>query len=146
MRLRRVGEVGTEPGLYQGYVRIWGGTGQVKTASIVIGDGTFGAGSFFQLRSDFAYTNNSDLPTVPLSNSVSGGTGSGYAQYHSTASERWSSIARFRSTNSVAQISIMFRKTSSNTTSTYLYILAQGDGGPRYLQNVEYSFYRFSET
>ena len=146
MRLRRVGEVGTEPGLYQGYVRIWGGTGQVKTASIVIGDGTFGSGSFFDLRNDFAYTNNSDLPTVPLSNSVSGGTGSGYAQYHSTASERWSSIARFKGTNSVAQISIMFRKTSSNTTSTYLYILAQGDGGPRYLQNVEYSFYRFSET
>lgn len=146
MRLKRVGEVGTEPGLYQGYVRIWGGTGQVKTASIVIGDGTFGSGSFFDLRSDFAYTNNDNEPTVPLSNTVSGGTGSGDAQYHSTASERWSSIARFKGTNSVAQISIMFRKTSSNTTPTYLYILAQGDGNYRYLQNVEYSFYRFSET
>ena len=67
MRLKQVGAIGTEPGFYQGYVRIWGSSGQVKTASIVIGDGTFGSGSSFDLRSDIEYTNNSNSPTLPLS-------------------------------------------------------------------------------
>lgn len=145
MRLLDVAVVGYEPGFYQGYVRIWGGTGQVKTASIVIGDGTYGFGSSFDLRNDIEYFNNSDSPTVPMSSTTSGGTSTGDAQYHSTASERWSSIARFSSTNSIAQLTIMFRKTSANTVPTRLFILAQGDGGPRYLQNVEYSFHRLTE-
>ena len=145
MRLKQVGTIGTEPGFYQGYVRIWGSTGQVKTASIVIGDGTYGFGSSYQLRSDVAYTNNTNNPTLPLSSTTSGGTSTGFAQYHSTAAENWSSIARFQSTNSVAQLTVMFRKTSANTVPTKLYILAQGDGGPRYLQNVEYSFHRLTE-
>jgi len=146
MRLLDVAIVGYEPGFYQGYVRIWGGTGQVKTASIVIGDGTYGSGSSYQLRNDIQYTNNSSTPTLPLSSTTSGGTSTGYAQYHSTAAENWSSIARFSSTNSVAQLTVMFRKTSANTVPTRMYILAQGDGGPRYLQNVEYSFHRLTET
>jgi len=145
MRLKQVGAIGTEPGFYQGYVRIWGSSGQVKTASIVIGDGTFG-GSGNQLRNDISYTNNSNSPTLPLSSTTSGGTSTGFAQYHSTASENWSSIARFQSTNSVAQLTVMFRKTSANTVPTNLYILAQGDGGLRFLENVEYSFHRLSEV
>ena len=138
-RLKQIGDIGTEAGIYTGFVRIWGGTGQVKTASIVIGDGTFGSGSSYELRSDIEYVNLGDLITIPLADT-------GYAQYHSGGSETWSPIARFRSTYSVAQIAITFRKTSNTSKTSRLYILAQGDGGPRYLQYVEYGFYRFSEA
>jgi len=139
MRLKQIGNIGTQEGIYTGFVRIWGGTGQVKTASIVIGDGTYGYGSSYELRSDITYVNLGDLITIPLADT-------GYAQYHSGGSETWSPIARFRSTYSVAQIAITFRKTSNTSKTSKLYILAQGDGGPRYLQYVEYGFYRFSES
>jgi len=140
-RLKRVGAIGTEPGIYTGYVRVFGGTGQVKNLSIVIGDGTFGAGSTFQLRNDFDYdegTVNGTSNSVPISTT-------GYAQYVSGGSKFWCKIDRFNSVYAVAQQTIMFRKTSSNATTTYLYIEAEGDGGTRYLSSVEYAFYRFTE-
>ena len=140
-RLKRVGAIGTEPGIYTGYVRVFGGSGQVKNLSIVIGDGTFGTGVSFQLRNDFDYDEGTQDGT---SNSVPIAT-TGYAQYVSGASKYWSKIDRFNSTYAIAQQTIMFRKTSSNSTTTYLYIEAEGDNGTRYLTNVEYAFYRFTE-
>jgi hypothetical protein len=140
-RLKRVGAIGTEPGIYTGYVRVFGGSGQVKNLSIVIGDGTFGAGSFYQLRNDFDYdegTVNGTSNSVPISTT-------GYAQYVSGGSKFWCKIDRFNSIYAIAQQTIMFRKTSSNSTTTYLYIEAEGDGNFRYLTNVEYAFYRFTE-
>ena len=138
MRLIHVADIGTATGIYSGYVRIFGSNGQVKTLSVVIGDGTFGSGSSYELRSDFAYANNSSM-NVPIADS-------GSAQYHSGQSQYWSAIDRFNSTNHMVQLDVSVRKTSNTSSTMALYILAQGDGSNRYLSSVQYAFYRFSEA
>lgn len=136
-RLKQVAAIGTEPGIYHIMCRIFGSTGQVKTLSIVAGDGTFGAGASFELRNDFAYSDGPD-PTIPTADQ-------GYAQYHSGQSQYWSAINRFDGTNEMAQKDFLVRKVSSTSRTLRLYILAQGDGGTRYLSSVQYGVYRFSE-
>ena len=138
MRLVHVADIGTATGIYSGYVRVFGSNGQVKTLSIVIGDGSYGSGSSFDLRSDFAYSNNSNM-NVPIADS-------GSAQYHSGQSQFWSAIDRFNSTNHMVQLDVSVRKTSSTSSTMALYILAQGDGSNRFLSSVQFAFYRFSEA
>lgn len=138
MRLVHVADIGTATGIYSGYVRVFGSNGQVKTLSIVIGDGSYGSGSSFDLRSDFAYSNNSSMD-VPIADS-------GSAQYHSGQSQFWSAIDRFNSTNHMVQLDVSVRKTSSTSSTMALYILAQGDGSNRFLSSVQFAFYRFSEA
>ncbi len=124
LRLKRVGSIGTDPGIYQGYVRVFGGSGQVKTLSIVVGDGSYGAGSSYDLRNDFAYdegSQNGNANSVPIA-------ATGDAQFVSGASKYWSKIDRFNSTYAIAQLSFSFKKTSSSSTTTYLYILARVTG------------------
>lgn len=137
MRLLKVADIGTEAGVYHIMCRVFGSTGQVKTLSIVAGDGTFGAGSSFELRSDFAYTDGTQ-PTIPTADQ-------GYAQYHSGQSQYWSAIDRFDSANEMVQKDFIVRKVSNTSRTLRLYILAQGDGSNRYLSNVQYGVYRFSE-
>jgi len=136
-RLKLVADLGTEAGVYHIFCRVFGSTGQVKTLSIVAGDGTFGSGASFELRSDIEYSDDS-APTIPTADQ-------GYAQYHSGNSEYWSAIARFDSTNEMVQKDFMVRKTSGTSRTLRLYINAQGDGNNRYLSNVQYGFYKFSE-
>tara|TARA_R100001460_G_scaffold3167_8_gene9636 strand:- start:74 stop:2119 length:2046 start_codon:yes stop_codon:yes gene_type:complete len=138
MRLIHVADIGTATGIYSGYVRIFGSNGQVKTLSVVIGDGSYGAGSSFDLRSDFAYQNNVNM-NVPIADS-------GSAQYHSGQSQFWSAIDRFNSTSHMVQLDVSVRKTSSTSSTMALYILAQGDGNFRFLSSVQFAFYRFSEA
>ena len=68
----------------------------------------------------------------------------GGLQYHSNRAEYWAGIARFQTTNAIAQISVTFIKRSANTVPTHLYVHAQGDGGTRYLTSVEYAFQRLA--
>ena len=150
MRVKEVGTIGTEPGIYTGYVRVFGGSGQVKTLEVVVSDSTFGSGSgstpasFGILRNNFEYdsgSENGDSNQIPIAN-----TGNGFAQYTSGASKYWSRVDRFTQTYSIAQISFSFRKTSANSVTSKLYVNAQGDGNSRSLTRVEYAFYRFSES
>ena len=139
MRLAQIGEIGTERGIYMGYVRVFGGNGQVKTLSIAIGDGTYstsGSGTQMSGAAD-AYDNNPNTGTLPMADT-------GGLQYHSNRAEYWAGIARFESTTAIAQISVTFKKISANTIPTHLYIHAQGDGGTRFLTSVEYSFQRLA--
>ena len=138
MRVKRVGEIGTEPGLYSGFVRVKGGSGQVKTLEVAAGDGTFGTGASFDIRDDIEYDSGSldgSTTQLPLADT-------GSMQYVSGASKYWSRVDRFRFTHSIAQISFHFRKRSSNSTTAYLYVNAQGDGNNRLLGSVEYAFTR----
>lgn len=137
MRLLKVADIGTEPGVYHIMCRVFGSSGQVKTLSIVAGDGTFGSGFSYELRSDLAYTDGT-TPTIPTADQ-------GYAQYHSGQSQYWSAIDRFDSTNEMVQKDFIVRKVSTTSRTLRLYILAQGDGSNRYLSNVQYGVYRFSE-
>ena len=137
MRLKKVADLGTDAGLYHIYCRVFGGSGQVKTLSIVAGDGTFGTGTSFELRDDFEYTDgaSSTLTTQDI----------GHTQYHSGQSQYWSAVNRFNGTNDMVQKDFIVRKTSDSSRTLRLYILAQGDGSNRQLSNVQYGFYRFSE-
>jgi len=137
MRLAQVGEIGTEPGIYQGYVRVFGGSGQVKTLSIAAGDGTYGGAGNQLLSTGNAYDNGPNSSTLPMADQ-------GGLQYHSNRAEYWAGIARFQTTNAIAQISVTFIKRSANSVPTHLYVHAQGDGGTRYLTSVEYSFQRLA--
>ena len=139
MRLIKVADLGTAPGLYHIYCRVFAGNRQVKSLSIVAGDGTFGAGSSYELRSDFAYDDDG-TPTIPTANI-------GYSQYHSGQSQYWSAIDRFQSTgtNAMVQKDFMVRKESSTSRTLRLYLLAQGDSNGAQLDNVQYGVYKFSE-
>jgi len=137
MRLLKVADIGTEPGVYHIMCRVFGGNGQVKTLSIVAGDGTYGTGTGYELRNDFAYSDG-PTPSIPTANE-------GYAQYHSGQSQYWSAIDRFDSTNEMVQKDFIVRKVSSTSRTLKLFILAQGDGNNRQLSNVQYGVYRFSE-
>ena len=137
MRLAQVGEIGTEPGIYMGYVRVFGGNGQVKTLSIAAGDGTYGSSGTDLLSGGGVYNNAPNSSTLPMADT-------GGLQYHSNRAEYWAGIARFQTTNAIAQISVTFIKRSGSSVPTNLYVHAQGDNGTRYLTKVEYSFQRLA--
>jgi hypothetical protein len=137
MRLKKVADLGTATGIYHIYCRVFGGNGEVKTLSIVAGDGTYGTGSSFELRDDFAYSDGS-TPTIPTADE-------GSAQYHSGQTQFFSAIDRFDSTNEMVQKDFIVRKVSNTSRTLRLYVLAQGDGNNKQLSNVQYGFYRFSE-
>ena len=137
MRLAQVGEIGTERGIYMGYVRVFGGSGQVKTLSIACGDGTYGSSGTQLLNTGNAYSNDPNSGTLPMADI-------GGLQYHSNRAEFWAGIARFQTTNAIAQIPVTFIKRSSTSAPAHVYVHAQGDGGTRYLLSVEYAFQRLA--
>ena len=136
MTVREVGSIGTQPGLYDGYVRINGSDTQVKTLSFFIGDGTFGSGSEIDSTSN-TYNNGPNTQNLPM-------VDIGGVQYHSNRAEAWAGIERFRTAQATAQIAVTFRKRSGTSRTAKLYILAQGDGGARSLDSVEYAFTRLA--
>ena len=104
--------------------------------SFFIGDGTFGSGAEIESAGN-TYNNapiTQNLPMVDV----------GGVQYHSNRAVAWSGIDRFQTTQAVCQLSVSFRKRSGTSRTAKLYILAQGDGGTRFLNNVEYAFSRTS--
>ena len=137
MRLLKVADIGTASGVYHIMCRVFGSTGEVKTLSIVAGDGTYGSGSSFELRNDIEYTDGTS-PTIPTADQ-------GFAQYHSGQSQYWSAIDRFNGTNEMVQKDFLVRKISGTSRTLRLYILAQGNGSNRQLSNVQFGVYRFSE-
>jgi hypothetical protein len=139
MRLKKVADIGTATGIYHIFCRVFGGSGQVKTLSIVAGDGTYGTGFSFELRDDFAYgVDQLFALNLPIANQ-------GYAQYNSGQAQTWSGVDRFDSTYKMVQKDFMIRKISGTSRTLSVYILAQGDGNNRQLSNVQLGFYKFSE-
>ena len=136
MTVREVGSIGTLPGIYDGYVRITGSDTQVKTLSFFIGDGTFGNGSEID-SSAGTYNNAPNSQNLPMADV-------GGVQYHSNRAEAWAGIARFQTAQATAQLAVTFRKRSNTDRTAKLYILAQGDGGARALESVEYAFTRLA--
>ena len=138
MRLLKVADIGTTPGVYHIMCRVFGGSGQVKTLSVVVGDGTYGTGASFELRNDFSYSNAAFATDLIIADQ-------GYAQFNSGQSQHWSGVDRFDSTYKMVQKDVLVRKVSSASRTLKLFILAQGDGNSRQLSNVQYGVYRFSE-
>ncbi len=136
MTVREVGSIGTLPGLYDGYVRINGSDTQVKTLSFFIGDGTFGSGAEIESATN-TYNNAPNTQNLPMADV-------GGVQYHSNRAEAFAGIARFQTAQATAQLAVTFRKRSNTDRTAKLYILAQGDGGARALDSVEYAFIRMA--
>ena len=136
MTVREVGSIGTKPGLYDGYVRITGSDTQVKTLSFFIGDGTFS--STGEIDSDAGtYNNAPNSQNLPMADI-------GGVQYHSNRAGAWAGIDRFQPAQATAQLAVTFRKRSDTGRTAKLYVLAQGDGGARTLDSVEYAFTRLA--
>ena len=136
MTVREVGSIGTKPGLYDGYVRITGSDTQVKTLSFFIGDGTFS--STGEIDSDGGtYNNAPNSQNLPMADI-------GGVQYHSNRAGAWAGIDRFQTAQATAQLAVTFRKRSDTGRTAKLYVLAQGDGGARTLDSVEYAFTRLA--
>ena len=136
MTVREIGSIGTQPGLYDGYVRINGSDTQVKTLSFFIGDGTFGNGSEIDNQNG-TYNNAPNSQNLPMADV-------GGVQYHSNRAGAWAGIDRFQTAQATAQLAVTFRKRSGTSRTAKLYVLAQGDTTAKSLDSVEYAFIRMA--
>jgi len=127
-RYAQITSIGSGAGFYQGYVRLIGGTGQVKTIHLLFSDGTV----------DTTETSGG-TDTAELTDSSSG------VVYRTPDIEHLNtSIVQSRLTSSAdtANIPIAFRHTGSGTVTCYIY--GQGDGGTRQIGSADVRFVKFS--
>jgi len=127
-RYAQITSVGSGAGFYQGYVRLVGGTGQVKTIHLLFSDGTVNTTE-----------TSGGTDTAELTDSSSG------VVYRTPNIEHLNtSITESRLTSSAdtANIPIAFRHTGSGTVTCYIY--GQGDGGTRQIGSADVRFVKFS--
>ena len=129
-RYAEITTVGTGAGLYQGYVRLVGGTGQVKTIHLLFSDGTV----------DTTVTSGGS-DTAELLDSSSG------VVYRTPDIEHLNTSitqSRLISSADTANIPIVFRYTGSSAVKCYIY--GQGDGGVRQIGSADVRFVKFSAS
>ena len=127
-RYAQITSVGSGAGFYQGYVRLVGGTGQVKTIHLLFSDGTV----------DTTETSGG-TDTAELTDSSSG------VVYRTPDIEHLNTSivqSRLISSADTANIPIAFRHTGSGTVTCYIY--GQGDGGVRQIGSADVRFVKFS--
>ena len=120
--------VGTGAGLYQGYVRLVGGTGQVKTIHLLFSSGTV----------------NTTVTSGGTDTTALTDTSSGVVYKTPDIVHLNTSITESRLTSSAdtANLPIVFRHTGSGTVKCYIY--GQGDGGARQIGSADVRFVKFS--
>jgi len=129
-RYAEITTVGTGAGFYQGYVRLVGGTGQVKTIHLLFSDGTV----------DTTVTSGGS-DTAELLDSSSG------VVYRTPDIEHLNTSitnSRLISSADTANLPIAFRYTGSGTIKCYIY--GQGDGGTRQIGSADVRFVKFSAS
>ena len=129
-RYAEITTVGTGAGLYQGYVRLVGGTGQVKTIHLLFSDGTV----------DTTVTSGGS-DTAELLDSSSG------VVYRTPDIEHLNTSiteSRLISSADTANIPIVFRYTGSSAVKCYIY--GQGDSGVRQIGSADVRFVKFSAS
>ena len=129
-RYAEVTTVGTGAGLYQGYVRLVGGTGQVKTIHLLFSDGTVNT-----------TVTSGGTDTAALTDSSSG------VVYKTPDIEHLNTNivqSRLLSSADTANLPIVFRYTGSGTVKCYIY--GQGDGGARQIGSADVRFVKFSAS
>lgn len=129
-RYAEITTVGSGAGFYQGYVRLVGGNGQVKTIHLLFSDGTV----------DTTVTSGGS-DTAELLDSSSG------VVYRTPDIEHLNtSITESRLTSSAdtANIPIAFRYTGSSTVKCYIY--GQGDSNSRQIGSADVRFVKFSAS
>jgi len=129
-RYAEITTVGTGAGLYQGYVRLVGGNGQVKTIHLLFSDGTVNT-----------TVTSGGTDTAELLDSSSG------VVYRTPDIEHLNtSITESRLTSSAdtANIPIVFRYTGSGTVKCYIF--GQGDSNSRQIGSADVRFVKFSAS
>ena len=129
-RYAQITSVGSGAGFYQGYVRLVGGTGQVKTIHLLFSDGTVNTTE-----------TSGGTDTAELTDSSSG------VVYRTPDIEHLNTSivqSRLLSSADTANIPIAFRYTGSGTVTCYIY--GQGDGGTRQIGSADVRFVKFSAS
>jgi hypothetical protein len=129
-RYAEITTVGTGAGFYQGYVRLVGGNGQVKTISLLFSDGTV----------DTTVTSGGSDTAELLDGS------SGVVYRTPDIQHLNTSITESRLTSSAdtANLPIAFRYTGSGTVKCYIY--GQGDANFRQIGSADVRFVKFSAS
>ena len=138
-RFAFVTNVGSGAGFYQGYVRLIGGTGQVKTISMLFSDGTHGASSAFQINTTET-SGGTDI--LPLTDNASNPF-----RYPTPLLEKLPGLiadSRLTSSSDTANIPIAFRYTGSGTVK--LFIHAQGNSNSLQIGSCDARFVKFSSS
>lgn len=129
-RYAEITTVGTGAGFYQGYVRLVGGNGQVKTIHLLFSDGTV----------DTTVTSGGSDTAELLDGS------SGVVYRTPDIQHLNTSITESRLTSSAdtANLPIAFRYTGSGTVKCYMY--GQGDANFRQIGSADVRFVKFSAS
>ena len=131
--------VGSGAGFYQGYVRLKGGNGEVKTISLLFSDGTFGTGSGFQINTQVT---SGGTDTTKLTDSDSGPFR--YVTPDLSKLPGLISESRLISSSDTANIPFAFRYTGTGTVNLFVY--GQGDSNSRQIGSVDARFVKFSAS
>ena len=129
-RYAEITTVGSGAGFYQGYVRLVGGNGQVKTIHLLFSDGTV----------DTTVTSGGS-DTAELLDSSSG------VVYRTPDIEHLNTNiteSRLTSSADTANLPIAFRYTGSGTVKCYIY--GQGDANFRQIGSADVRFVKFSAS
>ena len=129
-RYAEITTVGSGAGFYQGYVRLVGGNGQVKTIHLLFSDGTVNTTE-----------TSGGTDTAELLDSSSG------VVYRTPDIEHLNTSivqSRLLSSADTANLPIAFRYTGSGTVKCYIY--GQGDANSRQIGSADVRFVKFSAS
>ena len=139
LRYAHVTSVGTGAGFYIGYVRLVGGTGQVKTISMLFSDGTFGASASNQINTTVT---SGGTDTTKLTDNASSPF-----RYVTPDIEKLPGLiteSRLTSSADTTNIPFAFRYTGTGTVNLFIY--AQGDSNALQIGSADARFIKFSAS
>ena len=139
LRYAHVTSVGTGAGFYIGYVRLVGGTGEVKTISLLFSDGTFGASASNQIDTTVT-TGGTD--TTKLTDNASSPF-----RYVTPDLEKMMGLiidSRLTSSADTTNIPLAFRYTGTGTVNLFIY--GQGDSNSLQIGSADARFIKFSAS
>ena len=139
LRYAHVTSVGTGAGFYIGYVRLVGGTGQVKTISMLFSDGTFGASASNQINTTVT---SGGTDTAKLTDNASSPF-----RYVTPNLEKLPGLideSRLTSSSDTTNIPFAFRYTGTGTVNLFIY--AQGNSNSLQIGSADARFVKFSAS
>ena len=138
-RYAHVTSVGTGAGFYIGYVRLVGGTGEVKSISLLFSDGTFGASASNQINTT---ETSGGTDTTKLTDNAS----SPFRYVTPDLEKMMGLIPESRLTTSAdtTNIPLAFRYTGTGTVNLFIY--GQGDGNSLQIGSADARFIKFSAS
>ena len=139
LRYAHVTSVGTGAGFYIGYVRLVGGTGEVKTISMLFSDGTHGASASNQINTTVT---SGGTDTTKLTDNAS----NPFRYVTPTLDKLPGLINESRLTSSADTTNIPFAFRYTGTGTVNLFIYAQGNSNALQIGSADARFVKFSAS